>query len=544
MKKADLIIHNGTIYTMDNKKPVAEAMVVKNGMITFIGSNEDVQPLISDKTPSLDLAGRTMTPGFIDCHTHLVNHGYTKMQLDLRVVKDYDELVDRVAQAVEKVRPGTWIVGRSWHQGKWYSQPAQRVQELPTHHSLSRVSPDNPVFLYHASCHAALANAKAMAIAGITRDSACTEDGEIVKDDMGNPSGIFNEQAMELIKNCIPAYTEDDNRRALRLALNDCLAHGITTVHEAGVSGQAVNLFKDFLGAGRLPIRVYLMIDGTDEQLLNEWLSRGPEIGIGDNFLTVRTIKLLMDGALGARGAWMIEPYTDCSGQYGLRNLPLDYVYTVSENALKHGFQMSVHAIGDRANHELLNQFEKVLRKNPDRANNSRFRIEHAQHLQPSDIPRFGKLGVIASVQCIHMASDRVWAIERLGEKRIKEGAYMWQSLLRSGAKLINGTDIPAEPIDPIACFYAAITRRTLDGYPAEGFEPEQKMTREQALRSYTLDAAYGAFEEKIKGSIEVGKEADCTVFSQDIMTVDEDRLLQTKIDYTVVNGEVVYKRE
>jgi predicted amidohydrolase YtcJ len=544
MQKPDLVIHNGTIYTMDRKLPVAEAVAVCDGRIVFVGSNEAVQPMIGDTTMVLDLAGKTMTPGFIDCHVHLLNYGRTKMQLDLRDVKNYDELVDRVAQAVSKAEPGAWIIGRSWHQGKWHSQPEQRVQELPAHHAVSKVSPDNPVFLYHASCHAALANVKAMEIAGITHDTTCSDEGEIVKDEQGNPSGMFNEQAMELIKNCIPEYSHDDNKRALKLAIDDCTANGVTTVHEAGVSRETLDLFKEFLTEGRLPIRLYVMIDGTDEQLLNEWYSRGPEIGTGDNFLTVRTIKLLLDGALGARGAWLIEPYADCPGQYGLRNLPLDYVSTVSGNALKYGFQMSVHAIGDRANHEALNQFERVFKQNTDTAKDHRFRIEHAQHLNPQDIPRFGKMGVIASVQCIHMSSDRQWAIERLGEKRIKEGAYLWQKLLQSGATLINGTDIPAEPVNPIPCFYAAVTRRTLDGYPAEGFEPEQKMTREQALRSYTLDAAYGAFEEDIKGSIEVGKVADFTAFSQDIMKVEEDNLLQTNVDYTVINGNVVYKRE
>ena len=285
------------------------------------------------------------------------------------------------------------------------------------------------------------------------------------------------------------------------------------------------------------------MINGVNEKLLEEYYNKGPEIGLGNNFLTIRAIKLLSDGALGSRGAWLLEPYSDRPGHYGHEIILMQYVYTVAQDALKHGFQLCVHAIGDRANREVLNQYEKAFKENPEAVKDHRFRIEHAQHLTTQDIPRFAQLGVIPAMQAIHMSSDRPWAIDRLGKERIEEGAYVWQKLLKSGARIANGTDVPVEPISPVACFYASVTRRTLKGEPSGGYEPDQKMTREQALRSYTLDAAYAGFEENIKGSIKVGKLADFTVFSQDIMKVPEDDLLKTEIEYTIIDGKVVYKK-
>lgn len=542
-EKADLVIHNGTIYTMDESGPTAEAVAVTDGKIVSVGSNGEIKKLIGKETEVIDLQGKTMTPGFIESHGHILSFGRSKLKLDLNGLKNYDELVKSVAEAIKKAKPGEWILGRGWHQSKWDPPPSPMVRGFQTHHALSKVSPDNPVFLTHASGHAGFANAKAMEIAGVTKTTTLTGDGEIIKDDQGNPTGIFNENAEELINKHIPESTPDSDRRALALAIDECLAHGITTFHDALTTSEAIEIYKKFLNEGKLKVRLWAMINGVDEKLLEEYYTKGPEIGLGNNFLTIRAIKLLSDGALGSRGAWLLEPYSDRPDHYGHEIILMQYVYTVAKDALKHGFQLCVHAIGDRANREVLNQYEKTFKENPEAAKDHRFRIEHAQHLTSQDIPRFAQLGIIPAMQAIHMSSDRPWAIDRLGKERIEEGAYVWQKLLKSGARIANGTDVPVEPISPVACFYASVTRRTLKGDPPEGYEPDQKMTREQALRSYTLNAAYAGFEENIKGSIEVGKLADFTVFSQDIMKVPDDGLLKTVVEYTIVDGKVVYTK-
>src|SRR5690606_3950858 len=348
--------------------------------------------------------------------------------------------------------------------------------------------------------------------------------GEVVRDDEDHPTGMFIERGMDLITKFIPAGTRERDAQALELALAACLRNGITSFHDAGANDQHIELYQSFLSSGKLGVRLYVIINGGNRDMFYRWMNRGPRID-PEHRLTVRAVKLTADGALGSRGAWLLEPYTDRPGHVGHETLSMDTVYKTARIAAAQGFQLCTHAIGDLANREVLNQYEKVFHE-MDSSGHLRFRIEHAQHLDADDIPRFGKLGVIAAMQSIHMSSDRPWAIGRLGAERIAEGAYVGQKLLQSGARIANGTDTPVEPINPIACFYAAVTRRTLEGEPAGGYEPDQKMTREQALRSYTLDAAYAAFEEDVKGSIEPGKLADFTVFSRDIMTGQEDSIL------------------
>ena len=542
--RADLVIHNGTIYTLDEKQPTVDMVAVSDGRITYTGQADRLDRWIGPQTNVLNLQGKTMTPGFIESHGHILYLGYAKMILDLSMVNNYEQLVDKVAQAVARAQPGEWIVGRGWHQSKWNPPPRPLVKGFQTHSALSKVSPDNPVFLYHASGHAGFANARAMNIAGVNPSSVFVEGGEIIKTPEGEPTGIFTEKAQTLITRHIPQTTSQKNRRALQAAIDEIMANGITSFRDAASGREAISLYREFLDQKKLKVRLWVMIDGKDPSLLAEWLAKGPEVGSGYDFLTIRAIKLFADGALGSRGAWLLEPYSDRPGHSGHTTIPMDTVYDISNKALAHGFQLAVHAIGDRANQEVLNQFEKAFQENPAAAKDHRFRIEHAQHISEDDIPRFAKLGVIASVQSIHHASDRPWAIKRLGKKRIEEGAYVWQKLLQTGAIVINGTDAPVEPIDPIACFYAAVTRRTLKGNPPGGYEPEQRMSRQQALRSYTLDAAYGGFEEDIKGSIEPGKLADFTIFSQDLMQVPEDRILDTRVAYTIINGEIVYRRK
>jgi hypothetical protein len=545
---ADLIIKGGTIYTVNDNQPTVEAVAVKDNKILFAGSEEEVEKYLSEETQQIDLAGKTMTPGFIEGHGHFMGLGYNELNVDLLQTKSYDEVIQKVKEAVEAAEPGQWITGRGWHQSKWSKMPENAINGFPLHHAISEVSPNNPVYLRHASGHAGMANEKAMQIAGVlplSKESMANldvEGGEIFRDEQGNPTGVFNERAMTLITQHIPESTPEKDRKAFELAVKASHRNGITSFHDAGIGRENIQLYRDMKAEGKLDVRMYAMLTGWDEELLNEWYEKGPEVDSA-HLLTIRSIKLNCDGALGSRGAWLLEEYTDQPAHFGHETLPMSFVYTTSNKALKTGFQVCSHAIGDRANQEILDRYEKAMNENAELTDNHRFRIEHAQHLHPDDIPRFAELGVIPAMQAVHMSSDRPWAIDRLGEKRIKEGAYMWQALLQSGVPIVNGTDVPVEPIDPLASFYASVSRKTLEGTPEGGYEPEQKMTREQALRSYTLDAAYGAFEEGIKGSIEVGKLADFTIFDKDIMTVPENDILNTEIAMTIFDGRVVYQK-
>jgi predicted amidohydrolase YtcJ len=546
---ADLILRGGKIYTSNDNMATAEAVAVIADTIAYVGDLEGVKKFEGEKTKIIDLKGRTLTAGFIESHGHLMSLGFSELYLDLSKVRNYDELVEKVKGAVVRAKPGQWIQGFGWHQDKWDKKPSKIVKGFQTHQQMSAVSPDNPVFLRHASGHAGFANAKAMQLAGVNPlaiekfDRNLAGTGEIIKDELGNPTGIFNERAQSVISEHIPEPSAETLAEALQLALSACLRNGITSFHDAGVTRENLELFRKFKSEGKLNVRLYEMLTGFDSTLLKEWYAKGPEVDPA-HLLTIRSIKLNCDGALGSRGAWLLEPYSDSPGSYGNETLPMEFVLKTSRLALEKGFQVCSHAIGDRANREVLNRYEIAFKENPEKSKDHRFRIEHAQHLNPSDIPRFGQLGVIAAMQAIHLSSDRPWAIDRLGLKRIQEGAYMWQSLLKSGAKVINGTDVPVEPINPVASFYASVTRKTLKGEPEGGYEPKEKMTRQQALRSYTLDAAFGAFEEKIKGSIEPGKLADLTVFSQDIMTIDEHELLKTEISMTITGGKVLYEKQ
>jgi predicted amidohydrolase YtcJ len=545
---ADLIISGGTIYTVDPNNPIAEAVAVRGDTIVFAGSENDVLKFKGDQTKEIDLQGKTMTPGFIEGHGHIMGLGYNELNLDLMYVRSYEELVQKVKDAVGKVQPGQWIVGRGWHQDKWDAKPDKMIKGFQTHELLSEASPNNPVFLSHASGHAGFANAKAMQIAGVNQLSIeqlnknLNEGGEIIRDQLGNPTGIFNERAQSLITQYIPSNDEESDSQALELAIKACQRNGITSFQDAGTQQKYIDLFKKFKTQGKLGVRIYTMLTGSNTELMTNWYSSGPLID-PKGWVTVRSIKLHCDGALGSRGAWLLEPYSDMPDQVGFATLSMYFVYQTSKKALETGFQVCSHAIGDKANREVLDRYEQAFDELNVDSKTVRFRIEHAQHLHPDDILRFAKLGVIPAMQAIHLSSDRPWAIERLGEKRILDGAYVWKKLLQSGAKIVNGTDVPVEPINPIASFYASVTRMTLGGEPEGGYESDQKMTRDEALKSYTIDAAYGAFEEKIKGSIEVGKLADFTVFSKDIMKIGDGEILSSEVLMTIIGGNVVFEK-
>ena len=542
-EKADMIIHNGTIYTMNDLMPTTESVAIRNGKIIALGKYRDLDDLITPRTKIINLNGAMMTPGLIEGHGHFYGLGLAKMQLDLSTAESYAELVSMVSDAIDSSNPGEWILGRGWHQSKWSDNVDSFIKGFQTHDSLSKISPNNPVWLKHASGHAGFANQKAMDIAGVSSETEFGFGGEIIKDLSGNPTGVFNERAQGLISKHVDTNLgKDSDIRAIELAVKTCLEHGITSFHDAGTGSKTITTLRSAIDKNLLKVRVYAMLTSRDTSLLNQWYKNGPEIGTGNDFLTIRSIKLNADGALGSRGAWLIDEYTDRPGHFGMATQSMDYVYKVAKNGIQNGFQVNSHAIGDRANREILDQYEKVFNEFPKLSKDHRWRIEHAQHIDPKDIPRFGSLKVIASIQGIHMSSDRPWAINRLGQKRIVESAYVWRDLINHGAILINGSDVPVEPIDPIASFYASTTRKTLKGLPNSGYEPEQKMTRIEAMKSYTINAAYGAFEEKLKGSIEIGKYADFAVFSQNLITVPDDKILETKILYTIVNGKIEYQ--
>lgn len=544
-ESADLIITNGKIYTVDEANPIVEAVAVKDGKILALGSSSEIADYISEATQLVDLTGRTMTPGFIESHAHLMGIGYNKLELDLMYVQSYDELVDKVAEAVSKAQPGEWITGRGWHQDKWLEKPDKMVKGFQTNDLLNQVSPNNPVFLRHASGHATFANAKALELAGINNlkgeRPGEVEGGEIILDELGNPTGVLTERASSLVGKLVPAETPERAEQALTLALQELAEKGITSFHDAGSGQSTIDLIEKFKKEGKLTARMYVMLAGSDPELLENWYKQGPRIDSADHLLSVRSIKLFCDGALGSRGAWLLEEYSDRPGHFGHETLPMEVVGQVSEKAIPAGFQVNSHAIGDRANREVLDQYEGAFGKFPDK-NDLRFRIEHAQHIDPEDISRFGEMGVIAAMQAIHLSSDRPWAIDRLGEKRIVDGAYVWQKLLQTGAVVTNGTDAPVEPLDPIPSFYASVTRKTLAGTPDGGYEASQKLSREEALKAYTLSGAYAEFEEGFKGSVEVGKAADFTVFDQNIMEIPEEEILTAKVMMTVVGGKIVYQ--
>lgn len=547
-ESATLLIFGGNIYTVDATRPMVEAVAVKDNTILFAGSLAEAEQYKNDQTQLLDLNGKTMTPGLIEGHGHFMGLGYNELNLDLNNTTSYQEIVDAVAERVKTAAPGEWITGRGWHQSKWTEMPPETVNGFQTHDLLSAVSPENPVYLGHASGHAGFANAKAMEIAGLMEldkegiSKFEVEGGEVMRDAMGRPTGIFNELAQSLITKHIPENTPAKDIKAFEMAVAACHKNGITGFHDAGIGRETIALYEEMKAKDKMKIRLYGMLTGGDKELLNEWYKKGPMVD-PDNLVTIRSVKLNCDGALGSRGAWLLEAYTDRPGHFGHETLPMNFVEETAIDGLQYGFQVCSHAIGDRANREVLDRYESAFTELPQLATDHRFRIEHAQHLHPEDIPRFAQLKVIPAMQAIHMSSDRAWAIDRLGEQRIKEGAYMWQSLLRSGIPIVNGTDVPVEPLNPIASFYASVTRKTLQGTPDEGYEPAEKMTREQALRSYTLDAAYGAFEEGIKGSITVGKLADFTIYNQDLMKVAEKELLNTEIAMTIFGGEIVYTK-
>jgi predicted amidohydrolase YtcJ len=541
---ADLALLGGHVVTVDSARPEAQAIAIRGDRVLAVGTDEEIRRYVGSGTEVIELNGRLVIPGFIEGHGHFTGLGESKLILDLATARSWSDIVGMVAREAELARPGAWIAGRGWHQEKWEQAPQPNVEGVPLHHDLSRVSPNNPVILGHASGHAAFVNAKAMELAGIDRSTRNPAGGEIVKDSTGAPTGLLRETAQRLVgrardsaEAAAGGQSWADFKRVVELAGQEALSHGVTTFHDAGSSFETIDKLKILADSGLLPLRLYVMVRREPNDEMSRRLPDYRLIGYGDNFLTVRAIKRQIDGALGPHGAWLLERYEDLPSSTGLTLEPPEDIARTAEIAIANGFQVNTHAIGDRANRVVLDIYERVFTANPDKTD-LRWRIEHAQHLHPSDVGRFARLGVIASMQGVHATSDGPWVIKRLGQERAKSGAYLWRSLLDSGVVVTNGTDVPVERIDPIASFYATVSRRMSDG---NVFFPEQRMTREEALRSYTMANAYAAFEEDIKGSITPGKLADIVVLSKDIMRVPEEEIPTARVDLTIVGGSVRY---
>ena len=550
---ADLVLRGGKVATVDPALGNAEALAVNGYQITAVGSNREISAYIGPETEVIELNGRFAMPGFIEGHGHLFSLGESKLILDLTEVSGWDEIVSMVAVAADKARPGEWIKGRGWHQEKWDRTPENEIEGLPQHPGLSGVSSDNPVYLEHASGHASFVNEAAMEIIGIDDDTPDPPGGTIVRNAEGKATGMMREISNRVAERAVIEYEkrmslaeiEALNRERIRLASEEALQYGVTSFHDAGESGRPsfpfFELLKKMEEEGALPIRYYMMVRTQTNEELDELLPHYRAIAEGNDFLTIRAIKRQMDGALGTHGAWLLEPYIDLPDTDGLVLETVEDIERTAEIAVKHGFQLGVHAIGDRANRETLDIYERVWKAAGVDGKELRWRIEHAQHIDPADVPRFGEMGVIAAMQGVHASSDGPWMPSRLGEERSRITSYPWRDLIDTGAVIANGTDTPVERIDPIASFYSSVSRMTNNG---ERFNPEHVMTREEALQSYTLNGAIAAFEEDIKGTLTPGKYADIVVLSQDLLTVEEEKIPETTVDITIVGGEIKYNRE
>lgn len=531
---ADLIVTNARIYTSDVNRPVAEALAVRAGVIAFVGSNRGALALAGPKTERLDLAGKTVIAGMVDAHAHLLNLGQALRTVDLVGTRSYDEVIARVVERAKTARAGEWIRGRGWDQNDWADT------RFPTHAALSRAVPNNPVYLTRVDGHAALVNARALELAQVTAATADPSGGRLIRDSAGNPTGVLVDNAQAVVGRVIPAASATELREQTLAAIAEANRWGLTGIHDAGVGPEGIAVYEALAKEGRYNLRNYVMIRASDS-VLDAFMKLGPRNGLYGGRLWFRSIKITADGALGSRGAALLEPYSDDPGNTGLLTTPPERIKSVAVRALRAGFQVNVHAIGDRANRIVLDQFEAALREVPTA--DHRFRIEHAQILSYQDIPRFAELDVIPSMQGSHQTSDMYWAPNRLGVARLS-GAYAWRSLLNTGVIIPNGSDFPVEAVNPLISFHSFITRQDAENFPAGGWMPEQRTTRQEALWSITLWPAYAAFMETESGTLTAGKFADFVVLDRDIMTVAPEEILRTRVLLTVLGGRTVYKYE
>ena len=555
--KVDLLLTNGVVYTVNPTDEVCEAIAIKGQSIVAVGTTADMTSNYRAVT-TIDLQRKAVYPGFIDSHMHLVSFGTSLMTLNLVGVQSAEEVAAMVGEQIQKHGADRWVRGRGWDQTAW------PVDRFPTARVLDAAAPATPVYLMRTDGHAVWVNSKVLERAGVTRMTRDPEGGTIVRDRSGEPTGIFIDNAIELVESVLPPPTDDELTEAIQLANRSCVRVGLTEVHDMGVDSRMIALYKKLIDSKSLSLRIYAAIDGTGETW-EEYKKSGPEYGYGNHRLTVRAIKMLVDGALGSRGAALIEPYSDDPTTRGLTVESASTLAAVARDAIRNGFQMVTHAIGDRGNAILLDTYEAAFKELPEKTKEVRFRDEHAQVLDERDIPRFASLGVIPSMQPVHCTSDMQWAEARLGPKRIR-GAYAWRSLLNTGVRIAGGSDAPVESPDPLQGFYAAVTRQDSAGIPASwqdvagkfqlssagvvdtnqfsgGWYGKQCMTRDEALRSFTIWGAYAAFEEEVKGSIEPGKLADFTIVSKDIMKIPVREILTSEVEMTIIGGQIIYAR-
>jgi len=530
---ADLIVTNAKIYTVDDNHPFVSAMAVRDGRIQFVGSEREALLLKGASTRMIDAGGQTIIPGMIDAHAHLFGLGTFLKNIDLTDTRSYDAIVSRVADRLKGIPSGRWVIGRGWDQNKWGDT------RFPTHEALTRVSANNPVVLERIDGHALLVNAAAMKAAGVTSATKDPAGGRIERGANNEPTGVFVDNAMALIERVIPPLSHDDMRSATLGAIAESNKYGLVGLHDPGEPREVIDVFEELAKAGTFSLRVYAMIS-DDSAAIEHYFQRGPQSALYDGHLWIRSIKLYADGALGSRGAALLDPYTDDQKNVGLLKSTPEHLRDVSTRALQHGFQVGTHAIGDRGNRVALDAYEAALKAVP--TVDHRFRIEHVQVLDHADVPRFAQLGVIPSMQAVHQTSDMYWAPTRLGYARTF-GAYAWRSLLNTGVIIPNGSDFPVERVNPLYSFHAAVSRQDDNSWPPGGWFPEQRMTREEALKSMTIWPAYAGFQENVSGSLTPGKYADFVILDQDIMTVPESSILGTGVIATYISGKAVFER-
>lgn len=544
---ADLLLIHARIATMDPARPEAEALAVRDDRIVAVGTSEALAALRGPGTQVIDAAGRRVVPGFIEGHGHFLSLGEQLSVLDLRETHSWEEIVEKVRAAALDAEPGEWIEGAGWHQEKWPGVPADAVNGVPLNVALDAAAPRNPVILGHGSGHGVMANSAALARANIDAATPDPAGGQIVRDAAGRATGWMVDTAAELVSAALqrersarsPAEQRAEQIERIRRAGEESLSKGVTSFNDAGVPFATIDLYRELADAGQLPLRLYVMVGSESNEALARGLSRYRMLGRANNFLTVRSIKRMVDGALGSHSAWLLEPYSDDPSTTGLVVDTPAVIERTAELAIAHGFQLNTHAIGDRANREVLDVYQRALEGVTD-GKRLRWRIEHAQHVHPDEFPRFAALGVIASMQGVHATADGPWVAKRLGEQRARERTYVWRSLTNAGAMIVNGTDTPVEDVDPLASFRASVTREMADG---KRFYPEQVMTRQEALRSYTRDNAWANFEEDLKGTLSVGMLADFVVLDRDILTVPDPELKDAKVLRTVLGGKLVWSR-
>ncbi len=535
-RPADLVITNAIIYTADSAHPRAEALAVSGDRLIFVGSTAGATALAGPATKRIDAAGRPLYPGFIDAHAHLRNLSLILATLDLRGVPSYDSVVALVSAKAAHAEPGSWIRGRGWDQNLWGTA-------FPTNALLSRATPDNPVYLRRVDGHAALVNQAALRLAGITRSTPDPPGGRIIRDANGEPTGLLIDQAFMLAERAIPPDDAAQMQAMTLPAIREANRYGLTGIHDAGIGPNELTAYEALARAGQFNLRSYAMIYGGSDTsaFLAQQLALGPRLALYNGHLWLRAIKIEFDGAMGSRGAALLEPYTDDPGNVGLFRIPPAQVGQIAVRALQAGFQVCTHAIGDRANRVALDIYASALRQVPTA--NHRFRVEHAQLLTPQDIPRFAELGVIPSMQGSHQSGDMSWIGNRIGPERV-QFAYVWRSLRNTGVIIPNGSDAPVESINPLVSFHSFITRQNAENEPAGGWFPAQRLTRDEALLGMTQWPAYASFMENEVGSLSVGKFADFVILDQDIMTVPPERILATRVLRTVLGGQTVFEQQ